>query len=52
MKFVGMVDSAFQSTLPARGATFQSSGIFLTILVFQSTLPARGATGKSIFRND
>ena len=34
---------AFQSTLPARGATSSTSSINSAV-VFQSTLPARGAT--------
>ena len=37
--------SAFQSTLPARGATSVSVTAVL-VLAFQSTLPARGATRK------
>ena len=37
------VDSLFQSTLPARGAT-AGAGIFQPARIFQSTLPARGAT--------
>ena len=37
-------DPAFQSTLPARGATRTQHLLFLFGLVFQSTLPARGAT--------
>ena len=35
----------FQSTLPARGATYLSECLSTEIL-FQSTLPARGATGR------
>ena len=38
---------AFQSTLPARGATLFSI-VFVGISAFQSTLPARGATVKSV----
>ena len=34
----------FQSTLPARGATFQHLCGFARLFAFQSTLPARGAT--------
>ena len=34
----------FQSTLPARGATFFSDIICFDRIIFQSTLPARGAT--------
>ena len=34
----------FQSTLPARGATFIACSAFASSLLFQSTLPARGAT--------
>ena len=37
--------SVFQSTLPARGATFNQSP-FAVHASFQSTLPARGATGN------
>ena len=36
----------FQSTLPARGATFCSSNAVAAV-IFQSTLPARGATASS-----
>ena len=35
----------FQSTLPARGATFTGRG-WIMLLPFQSTLPARGATAS------
>ena len=34
----------FQSTLPARGATFRVDAKAATMPTFQSTLPARGAT--------
>ena len=34
----------FQSTPPARGATFLDSAIFIRQFKFQSTPPARGAT--------
>ena len=37
------VDAQFQSTLPARGATWMVLWMLFT-LQFQSTLPARGAT--------
>ena len=37
-------EKAFQSTLPARGATRLFSIVFVGISAFQSTLPARGAT--------
>ena len=37
----------FQSTLPARGATWWGV-VCMTFDVFQSTLPARGATGSCI----
>ena len=36
----------FQSTLPARGATYKSP-LARCQEVFQSTLPARGATGQN-----
>ncbi len=36
--------SAFQSTLPARGATLRETLIDGGVIKFQSTLPARGAT--------
>ena len=36
--------SAFQSTLPARGATLSALPVRLARQSFQSTLPARGAT--------
>ena len=39
--------AAFQSTLPARGATGRGRQQQLIICLFQSTLPARGATGTS-----
>ena len=35
---------AFQSTLPARGATTSRTGFCCSLTSFQSTLPARGAT--------
>ena len=38
------VTSAFQSTLPVRGATIFETHTFCTLLQFQSTLPVRGAT--------
>ncbi len=38
------VDSLFQSTLPARGATFGILRCVADLKSFQSTLPARGAT--------
>ena len=38
------VKGAFQSTLPARGATLRSAGAHPALDLFQSTLPARGAT--------
>ena len=34
----------FQSTLPARGATYKAYGTPQEVSIFQSTLPARGAT--------
>ena len=40
----GMEACIFQSTLPARGATFPLSYTFVPAHKFQSTLPARGAT--------
>ena len=40
------ISFAFQSTLPARGATKSPSGASLGA-TFQSTLPARGATSQS-----
>ena len=40
------VDSLFQSTLPARGATFGILRCVADLKSFQSTLPARGATGR------
>ncbi len=39
---------AFQSTLPARGATIPSSADHMALDKFQSTLPARGATRPPI----
>ena len=45
------VDSLFQSTLPARGATFGILRCVADLKSFQSTLPARGATaGAGIFK--
>ena len=45
------VDSLFQSTLPARGATFGILRCVADLKSFQSTLPARGATaGAGIFQ--
>ena len=40
------VDSLFQSTLPARGATFGILRCVADLKSFQSTLPARGATWR------
>ena len=37
------IDTAFQSTLPSRGATFKTNK-YGVIALFQSTLPSRGAT--------
>ena len=45
------VDSLFQSTLPARGATFGILRCVADLKSFQSTLPARGAT-RQRRRND
>ena len=42
--------SAFQSTLPARGATGSFCQSCHVIFVFQSTLPARGATMRDVRR--
>ena len=39
---------AFQSTLPARGATGQGTRPIYSTTEFQSTLPARGATGAGV----
>ena len=36
--------SAFQPTLPARGATLRSAFMVVSLVIFQPTLPARGAT--------
>ena len=44
-------EQAFQSTLPARGATGESS-ISSQLSQFQSTLPARGATELVYFWNE
>ena len=44
-------DSAFQSTLPARGATVDYCISDADTWRFQSTLPARGATGTDPGRN-
>ena len=38
----------FQSTLPARGATFAAPFVGLRVCGFQSTLPARGATASAL----
>ena len=38
------MSTIFQSTLPARGATFQRPLNRIQTCLFQSTLPARGAT--------
>ena len=45
-----IITSGFQSTLPARGATF-TVGLDILIKIFQSTLPARGATTCSTPRS-
>ena len=42
-RFCNFSSAKFQSTLPARGATYQTY-ILSFLEVFQSTLPARGAT--------
>ena len=36
----------FQSTRPARGATFVVLAFLAVVFLFQSTRPARGATGQ------
>ena len=40
-------DEIFQSTLPARGATWRAPASMVLPSRFQSTLPARGATGTA-----
>ena len=45
-RLAGQHHAAFQSTLPARGATHYAHPP-LNLLIFQSTLPARGATQPS-----
>ena len=46
----GAKTSAFQSTLPARGATGNGTETILLASTFQSTLPARGATKRRVPR--
>ena len=48
--FGNNLEKAFQSTLPARGATKNTSGVDIDVQ-FQSTLPARGATRQEARRS-
>ena len=45
------ISTRFQPTLPMRGATAQSTDVYLSNEMFQPTLPMRGATSCSCSKN-